>query len=171
MATAKKIAKKAKPAARPKPKKAAARKERAPKPASAQAEMKSLQKRLQSEFSHAVTSAKDYVSNPERLRQLVSEAAKKSASLPKEQFKETWAYLQAMLRLIRAYYRGEYREIPVTTLLIIIAALIYLMNPLDFLPDWIPGLGLLDDAVILAIAVRQSRKALDEFMSWETSTS
>lgn len=127
----------------------------------------SLQARLESEFAEAMKSAQVYVQDPRRLGELVSEAAKKAMSLPKEQFKETWAYLQAMLRLIRAYNRGEYREVSVATLVVIVAAIIYLMNPLDLLPDWIPGLGLLDDAFILALAVRRTRKTLDDFMTWE----
>lgn len=130
-----------------------------------------LQNRLEIEFGEAMKSAKGYVQNPSRLRQLVSEAAKKAAALPKEQFQETWAYLQAMLRLIRAYYRGDYREISATDLVIIIAAILYLINPMDFLPDWIPGLGLLDDAFILALAVGRTRKSLDDFMSWEIAAS
>ena len=31
----------------------------------------------------------------------------------------------------------------------IVAAFVYLISPVDFLPDVIPGLGLLDDAVIV----------------------
>jgi uncharacterized membrane protein YkvA (DUF1232 family) len=126
-----------------------------------------LQARLESEFFEAVKSAKDYVKDPERLRDLATEVAQKTLSLPQETFKGTLVYLQAMLRLIRAYYRGQYRAIPVTTLLIIVAALIYLVNPLDLIPDWIPGLGLLDDAFILALVVRRTREALDAFIEWE----
>lgn len=131
---------------------------------------RSLKARLESEFSQAVKSAKSYVGDPERLRDLVTEAASKAAALPKETFKGTWAYFQAMLRLIRAYYRGEYRTIPMTTLLIIIAAVVYVVNPLDLIPDWVPGLGFLDDAFIVAIAVRKTQRALDDFMAWETIT-
>ena len=129
----------------------------------------SLQARLQAEFSEAVKSATSYVGDPERLRDLVSEAAKKAASMPRDAFKETWAYFQTMLRLVRAYYRGEYREVPMTTLVIIIAAIIYVVNPFDMIPDWVPALGLLDDAFVLALAVRRTRNALDDFMLWETA--
>ena len=129
----------------------------------------SLQARLQAEFSEAVKSATSYVGDPERLRGLVSEAAKKAASMPRDAFKETWAYFQTMLRLVRAYYRGEYREVPMTTLVIIIAAIIYVVNPFDMIPDWVPGLGLLDDAFVLALAVRRTRNTLDDFMVWETT--
>jgi uncharacterized membrane protein YkvA (DUF1232 family) len=128
-----------------------------------------LQARLQAEFSEAVKSATSYVGDPQRLRDLVSEAAKKASSMPRDAFKETWAYFQAMLRLVRAYYRGEYLEVPATTLVIIIAAIIYVVNPFDMIPDWIPGLGLLDDAFVLALAVRRTRNTLDDFMLWETA--
>ena len=60
-------------------------------------------------FFRAVRNAKAYAADPESLRQLFEEAAKKAASIPKEPFKDSWAYLQAMLRLIRAYSRGESR--------------------------------------------------------------
>lgn len=129
-----------------------------------------LQARLESEFLEAVNSAKTYVKNPERLRDLATEVAHKAVSLPQETFKGTLVYLQAMLRLIRAYYRGQYRAVPVATLLIVIAALIYLVNPLDLIPDWIPGLGLLDDAFILALVVRRTREALDAFIEWESAS-
>jgi uncharacterized membrane protein YkvA (DUF1232 family) len=128
-----------------------------------------LQSRLEAEFSHAINSAKVYVKSPERLRDLVTQVTQKVVSLPQETFKGTLIYIQAMLRLIRAYYRGEYRAVPATTLLIIVAALIYLLNPLDLLPDWIPGLGFLDDAFILTLAIRRTREAIDQFLAWESS--
>jgi uncharacterized membrane protein YkvA (DUF1232 family) len=111
------------------------------------------------------------VGDPERLRDLVSEAALKAAAVPRETFKGTWAYFQAMLRLIRAYYLGDYRTVPMPTLLIIVAAVIYVVNPLDLIPDWVPGLGFLDDAFIVAFAVRRTQRALDDFMAWETIAS
>jgi uncharacterized membrane protein YkvA (DUF1232 family) len=128
-----------------------------------------LQSKLEAEFAHALDRAKAYVKNPERLRDLVTEVTQKALSLPQETFKGTLVYLHAMLRLIRAYYRGEYRAVPVTTLLIIVAALVYLLNPLDLIPDWIPGLGLIDDAFIFTLAVRRTREALDQFLAWESS--
>ena len=92
---------------------------------------------------------------------------KKASSMPREAFRDTWAYFQTMLRLVRAHYRGDYRDVPVTTLVVIIAAIIYVVNPFDMIPDWVPGLGLLDDAFVLALAIRRTRETLDEFMIWE----
>jgi uncharacterized membrane protein YkvA (DUF1232 family) len=120
-------------------------------------------------FSEAVEDAKSYIRNPERLRGLLTEASVKIASIPREPFKETWAYLQAMLRLLGAYSRGEYRDVPVTALISIIAAIAYVVNPFDLIPDVVPFLGFLDDAAVIAFAVRKTRESLDNFMIWETS--
>jgi uncharacterized membrane protein YkvA (DUF1232 family) len=121
-------------------------------------------------FSQALTNARSYAKDPERLRQLFKEAVKKAPTIPREQFKDLWAYFQAMLRLIRAYYRREYRNIPMQNLVMIVAAIIYILNPFDLIPDWIIGLGFADDAVVLAFAVRRTRQTLDDFMTWEIAS-
>jgi uncharacterized membrane protein YkvA (DUF1232 family) len=128
-----------------------------------------LKERLEAEFAKAVKSAKSYVGNPQRLQSLFEEAARQASSMPKEPFQETWPYFQAMLRLIRAYSQGNYRDVPESTLVVIIAAIIYVVDPLDVIPDALPALGFLDDATVLALAVRRSRQTLDEFMAWETA--
>jgi uncharacterized membrane protein YkvA (DUF1232 family) len=114
-----------------------------------------------------MTNARSYAKDPERLRQLFKEAVKMAPTIPRERFKDLWAYFLAMLRLIRAYSRREYRNVPLQSLVMIIGAIIYILNPFDLIPDWIAGLGFADDAVVLAFAVRQTRQTLDDFMTWE----
>lgn len=76
-----------------------------------------------------------------------------------------------MLRLIRAYFRGEYRNVSQDALVFIIAAVGYLIDPFDLIPDEIPFLGFLDDATVVAFAITKTRGALDDFMIWETTAS
>jgi uncharacterized membrane protein YkvA (DUF1232 family) len=128
-----------------------------------------LKERLEAEFAKAVITAKSYVENPQRLQPLFTEAARQAAAMPKEPFAETWPYFQTMLRLIRAYSEAKYRDVPDSTLVVIIAAIIYIVNPLDVIPDALPALGYLDDATVLALAVRRARQTLDDFMIWETA--
>lgn len=154
--------KKATPKPRTRKKKSPAKKPRSKR-------QSTLHGRLQSEFRRAMKSAGAYINDPERLRVLVEEASRKAVSMPKDAFKETWAYFQTMLRLVRAYYRGDYRAVSTTTLLVIIGAILYIVNPFDVIPDWVPGLGLLDDAFVLALALQRTRQALDDFMAWETA--
>src|SRR3954453_12176524 len=121
-------------------------------------------------FSQALTDARSYAKDPERLRQLFKEAVKKVPTLPKDKFKDLWAYFQAMLRLIRAYYRREFRNVPLQSLVMIVGAIIYLLNPFDLIPDWIVSLGFADDAVVLGFAIRRTRQTLDDFMTWEIAS-
>src|SRR5207249_3498848 len=86
--------------------------------------------------------------NPDDLQALFNEAVKKAAAVPREPFKECWPYLQTMLRLIRAHHRGEYDQVPNDALLWIVAALNYLVDPFDLIPDKTPFLVLLVDATL-----------------------
>ena len=130
-----------------------------------------LETRLEAEFAQAVRSAKAYVDDPLRLRGLFQDAAKSATSLPTDSFGDTWPYFQTMLRLIRAYYRGEYHEVTENTLVTLIAAVIYVVSPLDVIPDAIPAIGFLDDATVVALAVQRARQDLDDFMLWEITAS
>jgi uncharacterized membrane protein YkvA (DUF1232 family) len=120
-------------------------------------------------FAKAILDAKSYAADPDLLRALFDEASSKAASISREPFKDNWAYVQAMLRLIRAYYRGEYRMVERSSLLSIIAAISYFVDPFDLMPDEIPFLGFLDDATVIAFAVERTRQTLDDFMTWETA--
>jgi uncharacterized membrane protein YkvA (DUF1232 family) len=120
-------------------------------------------------FARALADAKSHANNPERLRTLFEEAARKAAAVPKEPFEESWPYVQAMLRLLRAYFRGEYRNVPHEGLLWIVTAVTYFVDPFDLIPDEVPFLGFVDDATVMAFAVGRTRQTLDDFMTWETT--
>src|SRR6266540_5455244 len=61
-------------------------------------------------FAKALSDAKSCVNDRESLQALFNEAAVKAAAVPREPFKESWPYLQTMLRLVRAHHRGEYEK-------------------------------------------------------------
>jgi uncharacterized membrane protein YkvA (DUF1232 family) len=122
-------------------------------------------------FARAIAKAVSYANDPDALRKLFEEAAKKASSIPREPFGENWPYLQTMLRFIRAYYCGEYRTVSEYELLSIIAALNYLIDPFDLIPDQVPFLGFVDDATVVEFAVSRARQALNDFMVWETTGS
>ena len=121
-------------------------------------------------FVRALTDAKACLKNPDDLQALFYEAAKKAAAVPREPFKECWPYLQTMLRLIRAHHRGEYDQVPNDALLWIVAALNYLVDPFDLIPDKTPFLGFVDDATVIEFVTDKNQQALDDFMIWETTS-
>lgn len=120
-------------------------------------------------FARAILQARPYTLSPERLEELIKEATRTVTRLPKPPFQDSWAYLHAMLRLLHAFQLGQYRAVPANALLSIVAAVAYLVDPNDFIPDEIPFLGFLDDATIIEFATQKTRATLDEFMAWELS--
>ena len=119
-------------------------------------------------FAKAILDAKSYTADPRSLAELFQQASAKVASIPKAALNELGPYLQAMLRLIRAYGSGEYQRINRDALLTIVAAISYLIDPFDLIPDEVPFLGYVDDATVIGFAVTRTKGALDEFMLWET---
>ena len=120
-------------------------------------------------FARAVRKAKLGAVGSGSLRSLFEQAARKAASLPRHQFKENWSYLQAMLRLVGAYERGEYKQVSSDDLTWIVTALNYLVDPFDLIPDMTPLLGFVDDATVVGFVADKTRQTLDEFMIWETT--
>ena len=119
-------------------------------------------------FARALIEAKACLNDSATLIALFNDAAKKAAAVPREPFKEYWPYLQTMLRLVRAHHRGEYDHVPANSLLWIVAALNYLIDPFDLIPDATPVLGFIDDATVIEFVTDKTRQTLDDFMMWET---
>lgn len=59
-----------------------------------------------------------------------------------------------MVDLLTDYVYGRYREIPSGAIISLVAAVIYIVSPIDLLPDWIPGVGWLDDIAIVSAILK-----------------
>jgi len=79
--------------------------------------------------------------------------------------------LKLLQALCLAYWRGEYRAISPKAILSIVAGLMYFLSPLDAIPDWIPGLGMLDDIAVLAWVMKSLNVELDAFRAWRAKQS
>lgn len=78
-----------------------------------------------------------------------------------------WEQLQLLFSLTKDYANGTYTAIPKTTMISVLAALLYFISPLDFVPDFLIGLGLLDDAVILGFVFKKVSKELEKYQTWK----
>jgi uncharacterized membrane protein YkvA (DUF1232 family) len=72
-------------------------------------------------------------------------------------------------RFIKAYALGQYRDVPWKTILLIVAAIIYFVNPLDLVPDLIPLTGLTDDFAVLLWVYNSVSNEINKFLTWEQS--
>lgn len=73
-----------------------------------------------------------------------------------------------MVELADAYVNKEYSDIPYGTIISVVAALIYILSPIDLIPDIIPIVGYVDDvAVIMLVLHLGVDKDLDKFRKWK----
>jgi uncharacterized membrane protein YkvA (DUF1232 family) len=118
-------------------------------------------------FDQAVNEAQTYIGQKEKLYALLDEA-NGIAENHYEVLVEAWESFQIFLRLVRSWLDGRY-YIPAVSLLMVIGALIYLVNPFDLIPDSIPVLGMVDDAAVITFVARANIEAISRFRNWEKS--
>ena len=88
----------------------------------------------------------------------------------KEEFKEVFTKekFDALTRMIPLIFKGEYKPAKKRHLILGVGAILYVLSPLDFIPEIALGpLGLVDDIAILAFAVNSIDKELRSFLAWE----
>ena len=113
-----------------------------------------------------VVRAEQLVRNPKELLQLLTFAERRLDGLPAGPLTPIKVDLQTLLRLMRAYGEGQYREVSGKNLALAGLGLMYLVSPLDLLPDFIPG-GFADDAAVIGFILNKLRSELAGFAAWE----
>src|SRR6266508_709748 len=63
-----------------------------------------------------------------------------------------------LLRLIRALLAD--RQAPLAAKLALVVLLAWLLNPIDLVPEFVPGIGPLDDIVVAVLVLRYVRRRL-----------
>ncbi|WP_251551594.1 YkvA family protein [Neobacillus muris] len=110
--------------------------------------------------------AGEYIHDKEKADGLLKEAIKK-ANDKKGALSGVWEKLQLLLEFFKAWNKGEYKEVPTRSLVMIIAGILYFVSPIDLVPDFIVGLGLVDDAAVIGFVLKQISNDLEKFKAWK----
>jgi uncharacterized membrane protein YkvA (DUF1232 family) len=78
-----------------------------------------------------------------------------------------FADFKLLLGLIIDYWKGNYRDVPWWAVSTIVFTLLYIVNPIDIIPDFIPLVGHLDDMAVLAICLYVTEKELFHYKEWK----
>lgn len=121
-------------------------------------------------FQQAISRATRLAGHPGRILNLIVQL---SVRLYQTDFKSLKAVhvlekFGVLSRVASAYARGHYRDIPWKTILTVMAALVYFVNPLDLVPDALPGLGLTDDFTVLLWVYSSADVEIKKFLLWES---
>jgi uncharacterized membrane protein YkvA (DUF1232 family) len=75
--------------------------------------------------------------------------------------------VQLCQNLLKDYRAGRYRDVPKCVIAVIALVLLYLVNPIELIPDVIPVIGYLDDVALVAVALKLTKDELRKYSEWK----
>ena len=71
-----------------------------------------------------------------------------------------------LLALVKDAWSGRYRAVPTWSLTAAAFALLYVLNPLDLIPDALPVVGVIDDAAVVSLVLVLLEQDLQAYRTW-----
>jgi len=121
-------------------------------------------------FSAYLRRGAQLLSNPNGLKRLVVQAAKKLNGSGSEKIKAVGEQLGLLIDLLKAYIAGDYRDISTQAIASVAGAVIYFVVPLDGVPDFLFGWGFIDDAAVISYVIAQLSTELESFKQWRDAS-
>ncbi len=72
-----------------------------------------------------------------------------------------------MFGMLKDYKKGSYSNVPWFSIAAIVFSFLYVLNPFDLIPDFIPGLGYIDDFAVFAYALKFIESDLHNYLDWK----
>lgn len=108
--------------------------------------------------------AEDLLKDKKKLEHFLERLEKKLSKIPLAG--KYLADVPVLISLVKAYADKEYTEVPIGTIIAIISALIYVLSPIDIIPDILPAIGISDDAAVVAFALKFVHDDVEEYRIW-----
>ena len=107
------------------------------------------------------------VSSKERLKNLATQAVRKLSGTASMRIDRVREELILCIALVRSWMHGEYDGVSRQTIVAVTAALLYFVVPLDVIPDFLIGVGFIDDASVVGYVMTMLAAEMDTFRRWQ----
>lgn len=76
---------------------------------------------------------------------------------------------KVLISVVSDYWNGSYRAIPYYSLAAIVVTLLYVLTPIDLIPDFIPVIGFIDDMTVFGVCLLFVTQDLQAYKEWKQS--
>ena len=125
---------------------------------------KITKKEAKEELEKGYSKAEKLLEDNEKTEIFLQKLEKKLKTIPK--LGDALAMVPILISLVRSYIKKEYTEIPLGSIIAVLSALIYILAPVDAIPDAIPAAGLIDDALVITTCYKLVKSDVDEYIIW-----
>lgn len=122
------------------------------------------EQKAKEELEKGYESAEKLLNDPDAIERFLQRLEKKLRVVPLAG--DTLASLPVLASLIRSFVKKEYTDIPIGSIIAIISALTYFLSPVDLIPDIVPGVGYVDDALVVAACLKLVESDVEEYIKW-----
>lgn len=122
--------------------------------------------KLKSSFKRFSKTAQHLLTDKDKTLSKIQEGLAK-ANINKAKLTDVWDKIQLLFQLAKDYANGNYKDVSNASIVAIIGSLLYFISPIDVIPDFILGIGFLDDAFIIGYVFNKVAKELDKYQSWK----
>ncbi len=130
----------------------------------AEQEQKMTEEIAQKELEKGYEEAEKTLNDEDKMERFFQRLEKKLKTIPVAG--EKLSQVPIMASLVRNYWKKEYTDIPIGSIIAIISALTYVIAPIDIIPDSIPVLGYFDDAAVVAACWKLVSTDVEEYQKW-----
>jgi len=110
--------------------------------------------------------AKKYANDKNKTGNLIKRALNK-ANKKQGILADVWDNIQLLFGLVGDWSKGKYTEVPIKTIIMLIASIVYFVSPVDAIPDLVPVAGFLDDAGVLAFVLESFKVDIEKYAIWK----
>ena len=108
--------------------------------------------------------AEEVVANPSRVDGILMQMEEKLKAVPV--IGNTLSDLPLMIAMVKAWIKKEYTVVSPKVIACLVGAILYLIRKKDLISDSIPLVGHVDDLAVMGLALKLSRKELQDFAQW-----
>lgn len=78
-----------------------------------------------------------------------------------------FAKVKLLVMMLKDYWNGVYTEVPWHIIAAVVIVLLYILNPFDLIPDFIPVVGQLDDLAVLYFGWKVIGEDIKTYARWK----